>query len=146
MVIALVAIVALIGIANVSSLMSGKKKTAPAGALPMRPAAPNAQQISSFETQQRMQAQRDADERKHQQEIAAAMQQLQAAQDVPGPEETGAPPMTAAQRAAIYGESPNAPQQTSNVSQAQAEAKQKALEREKQAPGRAEQRHGCDRF
>ena len=39
--------------------------------------------------------------------------------------------MTAAQREAIYGDSPNAPQQTSNVSQAQAEAKQKALEREK---------------
>ncbi len=39
--------------------------------------------------------------------------------------------MTAAQRSAIYGDSPNAPKQTSNVSQAQAEAKQKALEREK---------------
>jgi type IV secretion system protein VirB10 len=39
--------------------------------------------------------------------------------------------MTAAQREAIYGDSPNAPNQTSNVSQAQAEAKQKALEREK---------------
>ena len=39
--------------------------------------------------------------------------------------------MTAAQREAIYGDSPNAPKQTSNVSQAQAEAKQKALEREK---------------
>ena len=33
--------------------------------------------------------------------------------------------MTPAQRAAIYGESPNAPQHTSNVSEAQAEAKQK---------------------
>jgi type IV secretion system protein VirB10 len=40
--------------------------------------------------------------------------------------------MTAAQRDAIYGSSPNAPQRTSNVSQAQAEAKQKALAREKQ--------------
>ena len=40
--------------------------------------------------------------------------------------------MTAAQRAAIYGDSPNAPAHTSNVSQKQAEAKQKALEREKQ--------------
>jgi type IV secretion system protein VirB10 len=131
-VIALVVIVALIGIANVSSLMTGKKKSAPASALPMRPAAPNAQQISSFETQQQMQAQRDADERQHQQQIAAAMQQLQAAQDVPGPEAAGAPPMTAAQRATIYGDSPNAPQHTSNVSQAQAAAKQRALEREKQ--------------
>jgi type IV secretion system protein VirB10 len=60
------------------------------------------------------------------------MQQLQAAQETPGPEATGAPPMTAAQRAAIYGDSPNAPEKTSNVSQAQAEAKQKALAREKQ--------------
>ena len=40
--------------------------------------------------------------------------------------------MTAAQRAAIYGDSPNAPTQTSNLSQTQAEAKQKALAREKQ--------------
>jgi type IV secretory pathway VirB10-like protein len=39
--------------------------------------------------------------------------------------------MTAAQRDAIYGDSSNGARQTSNVSQAQAEAKQKALEREK---------------
>ncbi|HEV2618710.1 MAG TPA: TrbI/VirB10 family protein [Acidobacteriaceae bacterium] len=39
--------------------------------------------------------------------------------------------MTSAQRSAIYGGSANAPTQTSNVSQAQAEAKQKILEREK---------------
>jgi type IV secretion system protein VirB10 len=39
--------------------------------------------------------------------------------------------MTPAQRAAIYGESPNAPQHTSNVSEAQAEAKQKRLAIEK---------------
>ncbi len=60
------------------------------------------------------------------------MQQLQAAQDTPGPEAAGAPPMTAAQRDAIYGNSPNAPTHTSNVSEAQAEAKQKELAREKQ--------------
>jgi type IV secretion system protein VirB10 len=40
--------------------------------------------------------------------------------------------MTAAQRSAIYGDSPNAPQRTSNMSQAQAEAKQKELAKEKQ--------------
>ena len=131
-IIALVAIVALIGIANLSSLVSGNKKAAPASALPMRPAAPNAEQVHSFETQQQLQAKRDAEERQHQQELAAAMQQLQAAEAVPGPEASGAPPMTAAQRAAIYGDSPNAPSQTSNVSQVQAEAKQKALAREKQ--------------
>lgn len=131
-VIALVVIVTLIGIANISSLVSGKKRAAPASALPMRPAAPNARQISSFATQQEMQAQQDAENRQRQQEIAAAVQQLQAAQDTPGPEAAGAPPMTAAQRAAIYGDSPNAPQHTSNLSQAQAEAKQRQLEREKQ--------------
>lgn len=129
-VIALVVIVALIGIANISSLVSGKKRTAPASTLPMRPSAPNAQQVSSFETQQRMQAQQDAEARQRQQEITAAMQQLQAA-EAPGPESPAAPPMTAAQRAAIYGDSPDAPQHTSNISQRQAEAKQKELEREK---------------
>ena len=131
-IIALVAIVALIGIANVSSLLSGNKKSSPASAMPMRPAAPSAQQVNSFETQQQMQARRDAEERQHQQELAAAMQQLQAEESVPGPESAEAPPMTAAQRSAIYGGSSNAPQRTSNVSEAQAEAKQKALAREKQ--------------
>jgi type IV secretory pathway VirB10-like protein len=131
-VIALVAIVALIGIANVSSLLSGGKKSAPSSSLPMRPSSANPQQVSSFETQQQMQAQKDTEERQHQQELAAAMQQIQAAQNTPGPEATNAPPMTPAQRDAIYGGSSNAPQQTSNVSQAQAEAKQKVLAREKQ--------------
>lgn len=130
-VIALIAIVALIGIANISSLVSGKKKSAPASALPMRPSTANAQQVSSFETMQQMQARKDLDDRQRQQELAAQMQQLQQEQAVPGPEADGTPKMTSAQRDAIYGNSSNAPKQTSNVSQAQAEAKQKALARDK---------------
>ena len=62
----------------------------------------------------------------------AAMQQFQNADGTPGPESTNAAPMTAAQRDAIYGGSSNAPQRTSNVSEAQAEAKQRALARERQ--------------
>jgi len=131
-VIALVVIIGLIGIANLSSLLSGSKKNAPASTMPMRPAAPNAQQVNSFESQQRLQAQRDAEARQHQQELNAALQQLQQSEGAPGPEAAGAPPMTAAQRSAIYGDSPNAPQRTSNLSQAQAEAKQKQLAKEKQ--------------
>jgi type IV secretion system protein VirB10 len=131
-ILALVVILALIGFANITSLLRGNKKAIPASALPMRPAAPNPQQVSSFETQQQLQAQRDAEQRQRQQELAAAMQQLQDAQATPGPESTGAPAMTAAQRAAIYGDSPNAPAQTSETAQAQAEAKQKRLAREKQ--------------
>ena len=131
-VIALVVIIGLIGIANLSSLLSGNKRNAPASALSMRPVAPNAQQVNSFESQQQLQAQRDADARQHQQELNAALQQLQQTEGAPGPEATGAPPMTAAQRSAIYGDSPNAPQRTSNVSQAQAEAKQRQLAKEKQ--------------
>ena len=131
-VVVLVVIIALIGVANVSSLLSGNKKAAPASAMTMRPASPNAQQVNSFSTQQQVQAQRDAEERQHQQELAAAMQQLQAEQSIPGPEVAGIQPMTAAQRDEIYGHSPNAPTRTSNVSQAQAEAKQKQLAKEKQ--------------
>jgi type IV secretion system protein VirB10 len=131
-VIALVVIIGLIGIANLSSLLSGNKRNAPASAMPMRPAAPNAQQVNSFESQQQLQAQRDAEARQHQQELNAALQQLQQTEGAPGPEAAGAPPMTAAQRSAIYGDSPNAPQRTSNMSQAQAEAKQKELAKEKQ--------------
>jgi type IV secretion system protein VirB10 len=131
-VIALVAIIALIGIANISSLLRGSKKTAPASAMPTRPSAPNAQQVTNFETQQQLQARQDAADRQRQQELAAEIEQLQDAQGAPGPEAAGAPPMTAAQRAAIYGDNPNAPARTSEVTQAQAEAKQKALAREKQ--------------
>ena len=131
-VIALVVIIGLIGIANLSSLLSGNKRNAPASAMPMRPAAPNAQQVNSFESQQQLQAQRDAEARQHQQELNAALRQLQQTEGAPGPEAAGAPPMTAAQRSAIYGDSPNAPQRTSNMSQAQAEAKQKELAKEKQ--------------
>jgi type IV secretory pathway VirB10-like protein len=131
-VIALVAIIALIGIANISSLLRGNKKAAPASTMPTRPSAPDARQVTDFETQQQSQARHDAEERQRQQELAAAMEQLQDAQDVPGPEAAGAPPMTAAQRAAIYGDNPNAPSRTSEMTQAQAEAKQKALAREKQ--------------
>jgi type IV secretory pathway VirB10-like protein len=130
-IIALVVIVGLIGLANISSLVSGKKRTAPQSALPMRPATANAHQVSSFETQQATEAKRDSEDQQRRQELAAEMQQLQAAQNVPGPEAAGAPPMTAAQRSAMYGDSPNAPAKTSNVSQVQAEAKQKALEKEK---------------
>ena len=131
-VIALVVIIGLIGIANLSSLLSGNKKNAPVSTLSLRPAAPNARQVNSFQSQQQLQAQRDAEARQHQQELNAALQQLQQAEATPGPEAAGAPTMTAAQRAAIYGENPNAPQRTSNMSQAQAEAKQKQLAKEKQ--------------
>ena len=131
-VIALVAILALLGIANLTSLLRGNKKMAPASSLPMRPVSPNAQQVSSFEAQQQLQAKRDAEERERQQQLVAAMQQLQATEGAPGPEYANAASMTAAQRDAIYSGSPNAPQHTSNTSEAQAEAKQRALAREKQ--------------
>ena len=131
-VIALVAILAILGIANVTSLLRGNKRTAPTSALPMRPTSPSAQQVSSFETQQQLQAQHDAEEKQRQQELLAAMQQFQNTEGTPSPESTNAAPMTAAQRDAIYGGSSNAPQRTSNVSEAQAEAKQRALARERQ--------------
>ena len=82
---ALVAIVALIGMANLSSLVSGGKKAAPVSAMPQRPASANPQQVSSFESQQRLQAGKDADDRQHQQELTALQQQLQAEQAAPGP-------------------------------------------------------------
>jgi type IV secretion system protein VirB10 len=130
-VVALVVILGLIGVANLSSLLHGNKKATPASALQMRPVSPNPQQVSSFETQQQLQAQHDAEEKQRQQQLVAAMQQLQAAEGAPGPESASAAPMTAAQSDTLYGASSNAPQHTSNVSEAQAEAKQKVLAREK---------------
>jgi len=130
-VIALVAILAILGIANVTSLLHGNKKTAPTSTLPMRPVSSSAQQVTSFEEQQKLQAQHDAEEKQRQQQLIAAMQQFQSAENVPGPESASAAPMTAAQKDTLYGESPNAPQHTSNVSEAKAQAKQLTLAREK---------------
>jgi type IV secretion system protein VirB10 len=131
-VIALVAILAILGIANVTSLLHGNKKMAPTSTLPMRPVSSSAQQVTSFEEQQKLQAQHDAEEKQRQQQLIAAMQQFQSAEDVPGPESANAAPMTAAQKNTLYGSSSNAPQHTSNVSEAHAQAKQLALAREKE--------------
>ncbi|WP_420237126.1 TrbI/VirB10 family protein [Telmatobacter bradus] len=131
-VIALVAILAILGIANVTSLLHGNKKTAPTSTLPMRPVSSSAQQVTSFEEQQKLQAQHDAEEKQRQQQLIAAMQQFQSAEDVPGPESSNVAPMTAAQKDTLYGSSPNAPQHTSNVSEAHAQAKQQALAHEKE--------------
>ena len=73
-IIALVVIVGLIGVANLSSLVGGGKKTVPMSSLPQRPASANPQQVSSFESQQRLQAGKDADDRQHQQELTALQQ------------------------------------------------------------------------
>ena len=97
----------------------------------MRPVSSSAQQVTSFEEQQKLQAQHDAEEKQRQQQLIAAMQQFQSAEDVPGPESANAAPMTAAQKNTLYGSSSNAPQHTSNVSEAHAQAKQLALAREK---------------
>lgn len=131
-IIGLAAVVLIIGLANVGNLFHSNAKEAPRSALPTRPASPNAQQVTSFEAQQRLLAQRDEADRIRQQQLAAQMAQLQQEQAVPGPESPNAAPMTAAQRQAIYGDSPNAPRNISNVSQEQAEAKQRQLAREKQ--------------
>jgi type IV secretory pathway VirB10-like protein len=128
----LVGIVALIGLTNLTSLVSGHKKDAPKSSLPARPAVPNAQQVSSFEQQQALQARRDQEDRVRQQQLTAGREQQLQGEQTPGPEAAAASPMTEAQRAAIYGDSPNAPKQTSNASEAQAERKQRRLAREKQ--------------
>ena len=70
LVIALVVIIALIGIANLSSLISGNKKAVQQSSLPMRPATANPQQVSSFKTQQQSQARQDADVAQRQQQLA----------------------------------------------------------------------------
>jgi type IV secretion system protein VirB10 len=128
----LVGIVVLIGLTNLTSLVSGHKKDAPRSALPARPAVPNAQQVSSFEQQQALEARRDKEERSRRQQLAAGREQQFQDEQTPGPEADVASPMTEAQRAAIYGDSPNAPRETSNASEAQAERKQRILAREKQ--------------
>ncbi len=125
------AVILVIGLAN---LRNGTKQAPVANsALSTRPASSNAAQVNNFQQQQRLLEQRDAEERQRQAVLAAQNAQLQQEQAVPGPESPNAAPMTSAQRQAMYGNNnPNAPQKTSGQSQAQAEAKQRQLERERQ--------------
>ena len=131
----LVAIVALIGIANLGSLLGGKGKQAPRSNLSTQPSAISPQQLRSYQAQQANEARHDAELRQQAQQQAALAQGQQLTgyveTQVPGPEADNAAPMTAAQRQAIYGGSPNAPQRTSGASQAHAEAQQRQLAREK---------------
>jgi type IV secretion system protein VirB10 len=130
-VVALIAVVGLIGISNVSTLLNGRKKGAPTSALTISPTTPDAQQVSNFETQQQIQARHDVAQQQRQKALAVAMEELKQEASIPGPESANTRPMTTAQRAEIYGDSPNAPKNTSNSSEAQAEAKQKRLAIEK---------------
>lgn len=134
-VIGLAAIVLLFGLVNLASLVSGRKTQGQRGTAVTKPSTANPEQVSSFETQQSSQAKRDAADRARQQQIGDQLRELQAEQQAitAGPESETAPPMTPGQRSAIYGDNnPNAPKRTSARSEAQAEAKQRALAREKQ--------------
>ena len=128
----LIGVVALIGLANFTSLVSGHKKDAPKSALPIGPPFPTRSRYRALSSSRLLQARRDQEDRVRQQQLAAGREQQLQREQTPGPEADAASPMTAAQRAAIYGDSPNAPRQTSNVSEAQAEHKQRILAREKQ--------------
>ncbi len=107
----------------------------------MRPATANPQQVSSFETQQQMQARRDAEERQRQQELAAAMQQLQAAQGVPGPEADGTPADDCRAACRHLRRQPKCTAADLQRLAGQAEAKQKSLGAREAASGRTQQRH-----
>jgi len=117
----------------ISSVVTASKKAAtPKSPLTARPATANPQQVNSFETQQEQVAKKDQEVQRQQAATAALLSAIQGA-DAPGPEAPGAPPMTPAQRAAIYGSgNPNAPQATSQMSERQAQAKQAELALEKQ--------------
>jgi type IV secretory pathway VirB10-like protein len=117
----------------VSSVVNAGKKAAPVKSqMTARPATANPQQVNTFENQQEQAAKKDQEEQQQRATTAALLAQIQAA-EVPGPESPNAPPMTAAQRTALYGQdNPNAPQATSQVSERQAQAKQAELAREKQ--------------
>jgi type IV secretory pathway VirB10-like protein len=124
------AVILVIGLAN---LHNSTKQVPVANSAMMKPTSPNATQVNSFETQQRLLQLKDTEERQRQAILAAQNAQLQQEQAVPGPESPNAAPMTPAQRQAMYGtNNPNAPQKTSAASQAQAEARQRQLERERQ--------------
>src|SRR5271163_3996634 len=117
----------------VSSVVNAGKKAVPLkSSMATKPAAANPQQVNAFETQQEQAAKKDLEEQQQRATTAALLAQIQAA-EAPSPEAAGAPPMTPAQRAAIYGlNNPDAPQATSQMAERQAQAKQAELAREKQ--------------
>jgi hypothetical protein len=144
-VLALTGAIVLIGVSTAYNVMtgSGHKQDAAKSALPSRPSTADTQQVSGFEKQQALIQKSDAEHARLQQAIAAMQAQDQGmqaqeqamgqrqGQPVPLPEADGTAPMTPAQSAAIYGTGPNAPRQTSGQSEAHAQAKQKAADREK---------------
>jgi len=107
---------------------SSHRKEAAKSTMQVRPATADPQQVTGFEKQQALIAKNDAEQAQLRQAIAALQ-----AQDhgIPAPEADPSLPMTPAQAQAIYGNSPNRPQQTSQQAEAMAEARQKAAEREK---------------
>lgn len=136
LIVGLAGIILLFGIVNAINLATRGKNSPPSrSSLPLKPSTANPQQVTSFETQQQLQAQRDAQARTQQQQLADQLRQLQSEEQTftPGPEADTAPPMTAAQKLALYGDhNPDAPQRVSGRSEIQAEAKQRRLAREKQ--------------
>jgi type IV secretory pathway VirB10-like protein len=129
-VLVLLGAVLLIGISTAYNAMTGssRKKEAAKSALQTRPATADPQQVTGFEQQQQLMAKNDAEQAQLQQAIAALQAQDRG---IPAPEADPSMPMTAAQSAAIYGSSANAPRQTSGQAEALAQAKQKAADREK---------------
>jgi type IV secretory pathway VirB10-like protein len=129
-VLVLLGAVLLIGISTAYNAMTGssRKKEAAKSALQTRPATADPQQVTGFEKQQQLMAKNDAEQAQLQQAIAALQAQDRG---IPAPEADPSMPMTAAQSAAIYGSSANAPRQTSGQAEALAQAKQKAADREK---------------
>ena len=140
-VLALTGAIALIGLSTAYNVLTGSshKYEAAKSTLPARPSTADTQQVNSFEKQQALIQKSDAEHARLQQAMAAMNAQEQGmraqeqglGQPIPPPEADGTTPMTPAQSAAIYGTSANAPKQTSGQSEAHAQAKQKAAEREK---------------
>lgn len=129
--------VVLIGVSTAYNVMTGSHKKEPAkSTLQSRPSTADTQQVNSFEKQQALIQKSDAEHAQLQQSIAnmEAQERGMQAQEhgaIAPPEADGTAPMTPAQSAAIYGTGPNAPRETSAQSEARAQAKQKAAEREK---------------
>jgi type IV secretory pathway VirB10-like protein len=129
-VLVLLGAVLLIGISTAYNAMTGssRKREAAKSVLQTRPATADPQQVTGFEKQQQLIAKNDSEQAQLRQAIAALQAQDRG---IPAPEADPSMPMTAAQSAAIYGSSANAPRQTSGQAEALAQAKQQTAEREK---------------
>ena len=145
--------VVLIGASTAYNIVTGSdhKKEAAKSSLQARPSTADTQQVSNFQKQQELIRKSDADHAQLQQAMAAMQAQergMQAQEQavLPPPEADGTAPMTPAQSAAIYGNSPECPPADIRANRSARTGQAKGGRTRETAARRSQQRYRCNRL